>query len=224
MILAAHQPAYLPWLGYFNRIKRCDVFVFLDSVQFETNSFINRNLIKTAAGPLWLTVPVLHKAHIGNTMRETQIDNARDWRKKHLRSIEQSYRKAPFFEECFPRLETLYQAKFDLLADACWHHLAFWLQELRLVKRIERSSMLPVLSKKSELILDLCKHFGADNYLSGALGRGYLQLGDFAAAGIAVEFQDYVQPVTPQMHGAFAPNLSIVDAWMNLGPGIAALI
>ena len=224
MIVAAHQPAYLPWLGYFDRIKRCDTFVYLDSVQFENNSFINRNRIKTATEPQWLTIPVLHKDHLDSSMLTTRIENARDWRKKHLRSIEQNYRKAPFFAPNFAKLEQLYRENHDVLADLCWHHLTFWLKELRIETRVLKLSTLPVASRKSDLVFDLCRHLGANQYVSGALGRGYLQLDAFAEAGIAVSFQDYKHPEYPQLYGAFAPYMGIVDAWMNLGEMTADLI
>lgn len=88
MILSAHQPAYLPWLGYFDKITEADIFVFLDTVQYEKNSFINRNKIKTPQGPQWLTIPVKSKGHITATLRETLVDDSKPWRSKHLKSIE----------------------------------------------------------------------------------------------------------------------------------------
>lgn len=95
MILSIHQPAYLPWLGYFDRIARSDKFVYLDNVQFERNSFINRNRIKTANGPIWLTIPVRLKEHFNKTIADIEIDARQNWKRKHLRSIEQNYRHAP---------------------------------------------------------------------------------------------------------------------------------
>ena len=223
MILTAHQPAYLPWLGYFDKIARSDLFVFLDAVQFERNSFINRNRIKTANGPTWLTIPVLTKGHLSGTMRETRIDRQKDWRRTHLRSIAQSYVKAPFFDQCFPRLEALYATDDDILAELCLRHLRFWMAELGLTTKLVRLSDLTIAGAKSDLVRDLCLHFGARQYFSGALGRDYLDPAQFSADGIDVAFQDYAHPAYPQLYGPFVAQLSIVDAWMNLGPKTAEL-
>lgn len=215
MILTAHQPAYMPWLGYFNKLIRSDVFVFLDTVQYEKNSFINRNRIKTPQGAIWLTVPVKIKGHTALTLRETEIDNRQNWKEKHLKSIQLNYRKASRFDTCFPRLEALYGEDYSLLADMCFRHLEFWLNEMGIEKNVVRSSSLPIGSRKSDLIFDLCRHFGADYYISGALGRNYLDEEKFKDTGIQVEYQDYRHPAYPQLHGAFMPNLGIVDFWMN---------
>ncbi|MBF0282754.1 MAG: WbqC family protein [Zetaproteobacteria bacterium] len=217
MILSAHQPAYLPWLGYFEKIARADVFVYLDTVQFEKNSFINRNRIKTPQGTQWLTIPIKTKGHIGSTLLETQIDDAQTWRKKHLKSIEMNYRKARYFERNFPILQQLILLPEPRLSEICWHQLQFWLREFRINTRIVRASNLPVNSKKSDLVLDLCKHLGASWYLSGALGRDYLDEDAFSDAAVDVEYQDFRHPVYPQLWGDFEPYLSIVDYWMNCG-------
>ena len=218
MILSAHQPAYLPWLGYFDKIARADLFVYLDSVQFEKNSYIKRNRIKTPQGALWLTIPVKMKGHLSATLRDSEIDSSQPWRAKHLKSIAMNYSKAPHFRDCFARLEGLMSGTETNLAELCWQQLCFWLAELRIATRVVRSSVLPVAASKTNLILELCRHFGANHYISGALGRDYLIEGDFRAAGISLEYQNYVHPVYPQLWGEFLPNLSIVDPWMNCGP------
>lgn len=217
MILSAHQPAYLPWMGYFDKISRSDLFVFLDSVQFEKNSFTNRNQIKTQQGPAWLTIPVKMKGHLSSTLKETQIDNSQGWKNKHLKSIYFNYRKAPRFGQCYPKLEELYHLSLDLLSDLCFHHLAFWLRELGVQTRIERSSSLGMESSKSQLILDICKYYGADQYLSGKLGRNYVDEEQFKKSGIVVSYQDYAPAPYPQLYGEFIPNLSVIDQWMNVG-------
>lgn len=215
MILSAHQPAYLPWLGYFDKIARANVFVYLDTVQFEKNSFINRNQIKTPQGALWLTIPVKTKGHTSGSMLTTEIDDSQPWRIKHLKSIEMNYRKAARFEECFPKIEALLNMPESNLANYCFHQLRFWLDELGIDTRVVRSSELPVTSAKSDLVLNLCQHFGAQHYLSGALGRDYLVEEDFSHAGIAIEYQSYKSPAYPQLWGDFMPNLGILDWWMN---------
>jgi hypothetical protein len=215
MILSAHQPAYLPWLGYFDKLLRSDVFVFLDNVQYEKNSFINRNKIKTPQGAIWLTVPVKTKGHTSATLKDTEIDDSQNWKQKHLKSIWLNYRHAPRFDACYAKLEALYAAEDDLLADLCFRHLEFWLREIGVEKKIVRASGLPVQSKKSDMVLELCRHFKADYYISGALGRGYLEEEKFDRAGIRVEYQDYRHPTYPQLVGAFLPFMSILDFWMN---------
>jgi hypothetical protein len=89
------------------------------------------------------------------------------------------------------------------------------LKEIGVEKKIVRASGLPVQSKKSDMVLELCHHFKADYYISGALGRGYLEEEKFDRAGIRVEYQDYRHPAYPQLGGAFLPFMSILDFWMN---------
>jgi hypothetical protein len=217
MRLAAHQPAYLPWLGYLDKIASVDVFVYLDTVQFEKNSYTNRNRIKTPQGVQWLTVPVRQKGHITQTLEQTEIDETKPWRSKNLKSVAMSYARAGHFRECFEKLEALHAEQDGLLAGLCWKQLRFWLEEFAIATEIVRASELPVSGRKSGLILELCRHFGVDYYLSGSLGRDYLQADEFAAAGVHIAFQDYVSPVYPQLWGEFVPNLSVVDYWMNCG-------
>ena len=102
MILTAHQPVYLPWLGLFHKISLADIFVYFDQVQYLPKDWMNRNEIKTATGPSWLTVPVLKKGHRERKTSEIEINNEIDWRKKHLKTIKNNYCKSPFFEKYLP--------------------------------------------------------------------------------------------------------------------------
>jgi hypothetical protein len=156
MVVTIHQPAYLPWLGYLDRIARSDLFIFLDSVQFERNSFTNRNRIKTADGPLGLTVPVRLRDHLNTTIADVEIDEQRDWRRKHLSSIAQSYRHAPGFSSRYERLAAVYASDTSRLAELCFDQLRFWLAELDIATRVVRASELPVEGRNSELLLALC--------------------------------------------------------------------
>ncbi|MCD9022318.1 WbqC family protein [Cohnella silvisoli] len=215
MILTAHQPAYLPWLGYFDKINRSDLYIFLDSVQYETRSYINRNKIKTPNGEMWLSIPVKSKGHRDIPLLEVEIDSAVDWKKSHLKSMFLNYKKAPRFEECFPQLEKLYEPDFQFLSELCLHQLHFWFRQLGIQTPIVRLSDLQMESKKSDLIFDLCVKFGATDYISGALGKDYLEEQKFEGREIKIEYQNYVHPVYPQLWGEFLPYISIVDFWMN---------
>jgi hypothetical protein len=189
--------------------------VFLDTVQFEKNSFTNRNRIKTATGTTWLTVPVLQQGHLDKKLVDIEIDSRQDWQRKHLRSIEQNYRRAPRFAECYPRLVDLYQQEDRRLAELCFRQLRFWLDELNIATPVVRASELSVVGQKADLVLALCRHLGADTYLSGPLGRNYLNEQDFSVAGIELVYQNYEHPVYTQLYGTFVPAMAVIDYWMN---------
>jgi hypothetical protein len=215
MVISIHQPAYLPWLGYFDKIIRSDVFVYLDTVQLEKNSYSYRNKIKTPQGSTWLTIPLKTKGHSSNVIKDVLIDNSQQWKNKHLKNIFFNYKKSPFFDELYPKMETLYAEEFDLFSDLTYQYLLFWLKELNIKTKIVKSSDLDIDSKKSNLILDLCQTFEADKYISGALGKDYLGEGDFQEKNIEIDFQDYQHPVYQQLYGDFLSYMSVVDFWMN---------
>lgn len=216
MILTAHQPAYLPWLGYFDKIAKSDVFIYLDSVQFEKNSFTNRNRIKTPQGAAWLTIPVQMKGHLGKRILDIEIDNHQPWKKKHLNAIYLNYKKVANFEEKYHKIEKIYHRnEYQLLSDLCWDQLLFWLKELHIQTKVMKQSELSIESKKSDLIFDLCKQFTVSTYISGALGKDYLEEKKFAEQNIQIAYQDYQSPEYPQLWGEFMPNLSVLDFWMN---------
>ena len=216
MIISIHQPAYLPWLGYIERIKKSDLFIFLDTVQFEKNSFTNRNLIKGANGPYWLTIPVKKKGHLSKSLLDTEIVRDVDWRKSHLMSIKSSYSKSVEFHDKYAKISKLYNNDETLLADLCFNHLLFWLDELQIKTKIVRSSSLSISSKKSDLILDICQEVGATTYLSGPMGKNYLEENDFTSNGIKLDYHYFEPTPYPQLFGSFIPFMGIVDYWFNV--------
>lgn len=221
MRVSIHQPAYLPWLGYLDRIASSDTFVFLDTVQFEKNSFTNRNRVKTPNGALMLTVPVKKRGHMSSTLAELEIDTRQPWRRKHLASIEANYCKTPRFDECWPRFQALYPEEVSSFSDLCFAQLRFWCAELGIATNIVRASDLNVLGEKSQLVENICKSVGATCYISGPFGRDYLDVDKFEQQNIKLEFQAFTHPVYPQMHGDFVPAMGVVDYWMNDGRVLA---
>jgi len=219
MIITAHQPAYLPWLGYLHKIALSDIFILLDDVQFEKNSFANRNKVWSHNGDVMLTVPLLMKGHVGKPLRAMEINNSEHWAKKHWKTIEQNYRKAPFFSHFAPWLETIYSQEWNTLVELTDVMLAFFMKELGISTRFVRQSELGIVSHKQDLVFDLCKETGATAYVSGKLGKNYLDTQPFSDAGIKIYFQDYVHPIYTQFGKAnFVPYLGIVDLLMNVTP------
>ncbi|MAH06460.1 MAG: WbqC family protein [Alphaproteobacteria bacterium] len=218
MIISINQPAYLPWLGYFDRIKNSDIHIVLDHVQFEKNSMVNRNKVRTQQGESLLTVPVITKGKFGNLpISELTIDNNKPWKKKHWKSIEATYRKAPFAKDHIGFFEEVYAQDWDKLNGLNAHINNYILKALNIKSKIIYSSSLDVHNKKSDLVLEICKIYNAKTYISGALGRDYLDLSTFEDANINVVFQDYNHPIYNQVHGDFIPYMSVIDLLFNAG-------
>lgn len=211
------QPSYLPWLGYFDQVRRANVFVLYDDVQFDKHGWRNRNRIKTASGPMWLTVPVLHTGRSRQRILDVEIERQTPWAKKHLSSISQNYARAPNTQQFLPELSQLLERDWKMLIDlniAVIGLLAAW---LGLDWHPVRSSELGVEGERTERLVKICQHFGATHYFSGHAARSYLDEELFRRAGIAVEFQDYAHPVYPQQHGEFISHLSALDLLLNCG-------
>jgi WbqC-like protein family len=218
MILAVHQPQYLPWLGYFHKIANCDLFIFLDDVQYKKREFQNRNKIKTPNGPLWLSVPVVTKGRYTQNIRDVKISPDDDWAQEHLKSIEHNYTKAPFFSEHRKFLHGLYKTPHDLLTEVSMSIIKYVMVYLKINIPFKISSEYNIATTSSERIVDLCKKTGADTYLSGAGGREYMDVSLFSKNGIKVVYQDFKHPEYPQLHGKFEPFLSVIDLLLNCGP------
>lgn len=218
-VVSIHQPSYLPWLGYFEKIARSDIHVVFDTVQFEKNSFLNRNKIKTSQGWCWLTVPVLTKGKFSNVPLTTlQIDPKQKWAPKHLKSITSNYRKARDYEKYIEGLRPFYEGKeWELLASLNIEMLKYFLNELNIDTEIVHASDLNIEGTKSDLVLNICKHLGAAEYISGKLGQDYLDEESFKKAGISITYQDYSHPEYPQLFEEFQPYMGIIDLLMNCG-------
>jgi len=215
------QPAYLPWIGYFEQIAQADVFVILDNVQFERQSWQCRNRLKGPGGePFWLSVPVAAQP-LGTPLRDVRIARTRPgWRATHLKSIRASLGRAPFFHEVFPRLETWLSHDYETLAELNLDGMRLIAELLGLSPQWRHASQLPVCGAKGDLVLDICRYLGATRYYASTGSRGYLgpMITQFRDAGVEMVFQDWVHPVYAQRGEGFTSHLSVVDALINVGP------
>jgi len=224
MILTAHQPVYLPWLGLFHKIALADTFVSFNEVQYLPKDWNNRNRIKTPEGPIWLSVPVLNKGHLKKKIREMEIDNSQPWRGKHWRSLLANYRQAPCFKKYGDFFEDVYKREWRFLAELNDYMLKWFLKTLGIQVEFLAASQFQFQGAKSDLVVDMCKQLGAAVCIFGALGREYVNMEVFEKAGIKMVFQDYQHPIYPQQRGSFASNLSIVDLLFNCGDSSADIL
>lgn len=228
MKICIMQPAYLPWLGYFDRVAQCDALVVLDNVQIDKNTktqFTNRNRIKINNEEKWLTVPVKTKGeNKSKEIKDICLDSTSNWRKKHLKSIEQAYRKSKHFDDYFSELSKLILNPEINLSNFLQPFDSFFWSSLNLNTEIFYASKLKLKNKKSELILEICQCLDADKYLSGPFGRNYLNLDLFEKNMITVSFHDYVHPSYLQQGNSFISHLSIVDLLFNVGDSSADIL
>ncbi|MBF0571561.1 MAG: WbqC family protein [Candidatus Omnitrophica bacterium] len=227
MVITIHQPQYMPWLGYFDKISKADVFVLLDNVQFKKNEWQNRNRIRTPQGWQWLTIPVLHD--FGQKINEIKINNKEPWRKKHLRAIELNYVKARFFEQYFPHFQDILNKEWDNLAEVNICLIRKIMELLGIKTRLVLSCEYEAVEHKTLRLVDLCKHFNANTYLSGEGGLDYLDEGQFKLNNIDIIVQKYEHPVYNQMwmhknQAAFVSHLSVLDLLFNCGPESFAIL
>ena len=217
--VAIVQSNYIPWKGYFDMIARVDEFVLYDDMQFTRRDWRNRNQIKTPQGVQWLSVPVLVKGKYHQTIRETEIDGTA-WAAVHWRTLAANYRRAPFFESVASWLEPLYLgADYTHLSMLNRALLEAVCSFLGLKTRLTNSWDYALSEGKSERLADLCLQAGGTEYISGPAARGYLDEAVFHHRGIKVTWFDYDgYPEYPQLWGAFAHGVSILDLLFNCGP------
>jgi hypothetical protein len=210
-----HQPDFLSYIGFFQRLLNADTFVILDCVQFVTGtsrSWTNRDKIKTSQGEKWLTVAV-QKPSFGTKINEVLLSIEADWRNANLNLLKQNYNKALFFDEIFPYVEKIYACSAAKLIYSI--DVLLELFDIKIEKII--ASTLAPQGKSNELLVDILKKINADCYLSGVGARDYFDPAPFQKSGIRVIWQEFKHPVYPQLHGEFIPFLSSIDLLFNCG-------
>jgi hypothetical protein len=224
MIVAIHQPEYLPWVGYFEKVLRADVFVLLDDAQFSKGDYQNRNRVKGRGGAQWLTVPVVHS--LPSKIKDVKVANHL-WRKKHWQTLVTCYSRARFFRDYADVFEAFYRRASENLIDYDVWALELIARCSGIEKNWVLASDLNVAGQKSERVLNICRKLGATVYYSGRQGSTYLKRDDFARAGIEIKVQSFTHPTYEQMfmsESGFIPNLSVVDLLFNGGAQSGVLL
>ncbi len=221
MTVAIHQPNFLPWLGYFDKIKKADHFVFLDDVAFVKGHICNRNKIKTQEGEArWLTVPVNHKKGLSVNFNELELSSDPKWRPKIINILRGNYSKAPFFKDYIDDFEKIIKQKAHrTLADLNIELIKHFCYLLEIDTDFSRSSIIEEdLGAKNERNINIVRHAGGDVYLSGQGAKKYNDPEAYEKAGIKLEYQEFEHPEYPQVGEEFVPNLCVLDLIFNCGP------
>jgi hypothetical protein len=220
ILVAIHQPNFFPWLGYFGKIARADVFVALDSVQFSKTggTWCNRVRVLVNHRPAWITMPVERGYHGVRTIREMRIAGT-TWRGKLLRTLELAYRRAPYFSEVFPVIEEILAVGAETVAGFNLEGLRRLTGRLRLdPAKIVESSSLQATGEATNLLINIVKNVGGTAYLCGGGAGDYQEDEKFSAAGVELIYQRFEHPVYAQRgETGLTPGLSVIDALMQCG-------
>lgn len=213
-----HQPDFVPWLGFFDRLFHVDVFIVLDHVQFIRRGWQHRDRIKVGGEARWLTLPVLKSGRYDQRIDEVELDESQNWRQKHLRSLESAYARAPHAAEAMPAVRAVYERPHRLMVDFNMDFLNLFMEMLKIDVRVYRSSAMACAGSSNELLIGLVKSVGGTSYMTGMGARDYLDEAKFSAAGVEVAWRRFSSPEYPQIGGGpFLPGLSALDALFNLG-------
>ena len=222
MRVAIHQPQYIPWLGYLDKLDSADVFIVLDTVQFKKHEWQNRNRIRTHEGWQWLTVPIIDR--FPERIDQVEINAHTDWSRKHRQALRLHYGRAPHWEPLGPSLLALLERPWTRLRDLNVAVLELLCDQLGLGVTRLLASGLAAREDPTDRLIDLCRAAGGTEYLAGESGPGYMDLERFAQAGIAVSAQAYRHPAYPQQYTPFVSHLSVIDLLFNCGPESLAVL
>ena len=224
-LLSAHQPVYLPWLGFFHKIAVADLFIIYDDVPYSRYGWYNRNVISSPNGAIQLVVPIVRNKEGNINHSDVRINNNSNWRKKHWKSIEQNYRKAPFFEQYADDYRKIYDRNWDLLIDLNVEIIKCALSQLGITTKLEMASNCNFEGAKSDRALNMCKKLNADILLFGTLGKDYADVEAFLENRVVPLFQEYEHPKYNQFgRTEFEPYMCVLDLLFNEGPASKSIL
>jgi hypothetical protein len=226
MKITIHQPQYMPWCGYFHKMARADLFVFLDDVQFKKNEWQNRNRIRSPEGWQWLSVP--NSYSFPQPINHVAVRNDLNWPEKHLRSLEMCYAHTPHFADYIEHFRQFFAQPRDTMDRVAADSALLLAGLLGIATPTDYTSRHRIEGSATERLVNICAHFGADAYLAGPGGREYMDEALFVKAGITLEYQEFTCPRYPQRWAetadSFIPSLSAIDLIFNAGPSSRAIL
>ena len=221
-IICIRQPGYLPNIGFFQKMEASDVFVYLDDTRYGSEKWDNRNKIRSDTGSMFLTVPIVKKTI--KSLNQILISENEDWQKKHLGGIFLNYKKTPYFENYWPTLKQILEKKWNKLYELNLELINWIKNELKIETETILSSELKIDETSNLKLLKICEKLGATTYLSGKMGKDYLDEKEFQRKNIKIIYENYEHPKYKQIQEDFLPNMSVIDLLFNQGENAAKII
>ena len=221
--ICIHQPDFVPYLGFFQRLLMSQHFILLDDVQFIRRGWQHRDRIKGRNGQVWLTL-ALRKGDYHQLINEVELSDDPKWIEDNLNLLRECYGKARYFDEIFPQVESVYRAGHRRMIEFNCALLDLAMKHFDISVPISRASEYGISTTSSVRLLALVQARQGDAYLTGTGSRDYLDEGMFRSAGVQVIWQDFRHPVYPQLYGDFEPMLSCLDMLFNCGRDAASIL
>ncbi len=217
-IVTIHQPNYLPWLGFFSKIKQCDTYVILDNVKYTKNSVINRTKIRIKDGWCYLTIPI-NRAYYDLKICDVKLPENQLWQENHWATLRLNYLKSEFFSSYEQFFEKLYTKKIEYLSELNQEIIFYLFDCLDINVEIFKTSKLNLDEnlRKTDLLIEILRRADASTYFSGPSGKNYLEIKKFSQNDIELKFFEYKHPIYKQRFSGFEPNLSAIDMLFNIG-------
>lgn len=213
------QSNYIPWRGYFDFISQCDHFVFLDDVQYTQRDWRNRNLIKTANGLKWLTVPVVFSRSRVTAIDRTPVNYQIEWQREHLKWLKLAYGETPFFQEYYEAFSAIIGEKqYETISELNQTIIKWLLDCLNIRTPVYSSRELYPFETKTKKLLAIVKHLGGKVYLSGPSARSYIDNELLDSEGIELRYKEYEYPNYDQIYPPFVGGVSVLDLLFHCGP------
>ena len=217
IIVVGHQPQYLPFIGILNKISKSNIYIVVDHVQYVRKYFHNRTYLKVNNQAQLLTIPVQSKGNYLAPINEIKISNDEPWRKKHLKSIQIGYSKAPYFKAYYDEISAIYDSSHEYLSQLTSELLLFFLKEFEVVDDIRFSSDMNITGQKTELLIQLTQAVGGTMYISGEGAKNYFDAEVFEQSGLQHIFNKFQHPEYPQQGKKFIPGMGCLDLLFNCG-------
>lgn len=218
-VVVIHQPDFMPYLGFFDRLIKADIYVVFDNVQYvrwSSRSWMNRDKIKTHNGERWISVST-QKAPRDTAINQVLLSKDNKWRENNLNLIRENYRRCPFYQEIIPHIKKLYDFQCEKMADFNLESIKMLMSLFDIHIDVIIASELKPVGENNTMIIDILKKLGCTKYLSGVGARDYYAPELYDEAGIEVIWQDFKHPVYPQQYDGFIPYLSSIDLLFNCG-------
>ncbi|MDF2486957.1 MAG: WbqC-like family protein [Herbinix sp.] len=215
MIVSINQPNYIPYIGYFHRIAKSDVFVLLDNAQFSNNNMHHWNYLKTPQGKLRIKIPVEY--NFLDSINQVRTKDELLWKQKHLKIIQTNYGHAKYFKEYFPSFQELLLSQYQNIAEMNLAIIQYISKNFGFSAKLVKASELEIHSFKEERIIDICTALKADTYLSGIGAKAYQEEKHFTDRGIQLCYTDYHSFEYTQLFNGYLSDLSVIDYILNCG-------